>query len=120
MEQNILQQEYFKIISYIRNKWSRDGNAVFTLGSCLFGSVKLTKNTEPDKQKCSGYGIGFDSCSEFSFTDESMGKNIIIFEANLSSSVYIDNKNKDILILGQGLRKDLTINNMKKQDEKEV
>ena len=49
-----------------------------------------------------------------------MGKNIIIFEANLSSSVYIDNKNKDILILGQGLRKDLTINNMKKQDEKKV
>ena len=49
MEQNILLQEYFKIISYIRNKWSRDENAVFTLGSCLFGSVKLTKNTEPDK-----------------------------------------------------------------------
>ena len=49
-----------------------------------------------------------------------MGKDKIIFEANLNSSVYIDNKNKDILILGQGPRKDLTISNMKKQDEKEV
>ena len=31
-----------------------------------------------------------------------MGKNIIIFGADLSSSVHIDDKNKDILILGEG------------------
>ena len=31
-----------------------------------------------------------------------MGKNVIIFEANMSSYVHIDNKNKDILILGEG------------------
>ena len=30
-----------------------------------------------------------------------MGKNVIIFGANISSSVHIDNKNKDILILGE-------------------
>ena len=30
-----------------------------------------------------------------------MGKNIIIFGADMSSSVDIDNKNKDILILGK-------------------
>ena len=34
----------------------------------LFGSVKLTMNTDPDKYKYRGYGIGFDSCSEFPFT----------------------------------------------------
>ena len=45
----------------------------------------------------SGYGIGFDSRSEFLFTDRSMGKNVIIFRA-----VYIDKSNKDILILGEG------------------
>ena len=50
----------------------------------------------------SGYHIGFDSCSEFSFTDESMGRNVIIFGAYMSSSVHADNKNKDILILGKG------------------
>ena len=31
-----------------------------------------------------------------------MGKNVIIFGADMSLSVYIDNKGKDILILGEG------------------
>ena len=31
-----------------------------------------------------------------------MGENIIIFGVNMSSSVHIGNKNKDILILGEG------------------
>ena len=30
-----------------------------------------------------------------------MGKNVIIFGADMSSSVHIDNKEKDILILGE-------------------
>ena len=37
-----------------------------------------------------------DSHSKFSFTDESAGKNVIIFGADMSSAVHIDNKNKDI------------------------
>ena len=32
-----------------------------------------------------------------------MGKNVIRFGTDMSSSVQIDNKNKDILILGEGL-----------------
>ena len=39
---------------------------------------------------------------EFSLTDGSMGRNIIIFGADKSSSVHFDHKNKDILILGEG------------------
>ena len=31
-----------------------------------------------------------------------MGENVIVFGADMSSSVHIDNKNKDILILGEG------------------
>ena len=30
-----------------------------------------------------------------------MGKNVIIFGGGMSSSVHIDNKNKDILIIGE-------------------
>ena len=52
----------------------RNFNADFTLGNCLFGSVNLTKNTDLDKYKYSGYGIGFDSRSDFSFTGENFGK----------------------------------------------
>ena len=38
--------------------------------NCLFGSVKLNKNANPYKYKFSDYGLGFDSRSEFSFTEE--------------------------------------------------
>ena len=36
-----------------------------------------------------------------------MGKNVIIFGADMSSSVHIENKNEDILILGEGLTQGL-------------
>ena len=36
-----------------------------------------------------------------------MGKNVIIVGADMSSFVHIDNKNKDILILGEGLTQGL-------------
>ena len=68
----------------------------------MFGAVKITKNADPDKYVYTCYGIGFDSRSEFSLPDGSMGKNIIIFGVDMSSSVHIDNKKKDILILGIG------------------
>ena len=89
-------------ISYTLSPWLGNLNTDFTLNNCLFGSVKLAKNADPDKYKYSGYGIGLYSCLEFSFTDGSMGKNIIVFGVDMSSSVHIDNKNKDILILGEG------------------
>ena len=89
-------------ISYILDQWSRDLNTDLTLNNCLFGSVKLTKNADPDKHKYSGYGIGFDSRLEFLLTDSSVGKNVINFGAHMSSSVHFDNKNKDISILGKG------------------
>ena len=31
-----------------------------------------------------------------------MGKTVIVFRADMTSTVHIDNKNKDILILGEG------------------
>ena len=58
---------------------------------------KAKKNANPDKSKYSGYDIGFDSRSEFSFTDETFRKNVIILGADISSYVHMDNKNKNIL-----------------------
>ena len=74
----------------------------FTLGGCLFGGVKLTKNGDPDKYSYSGYGIGFNTCGEYSLLDGSKGKNVIIVGADMSSSEHIDNRGKNILILGKG------------------
>ena len=61
--------------------------------------VKLAKNADPDKYVYNNYSIGFDSCSDFSLPDGSVGKNIIIFGVGMSSSVHIHNKKKDIWIL---------------------
>ena len=58
----------------------RNFNTDFILGNCLFGSVKLTKNADVDKYKYSGYGIGFDSCSEFSLPECIMGKISLFLE----------------------------------------
>ena len=65
-------------------------------------NVKLAKNPDPDKYVYNGYGVGFNSRSEFSLADGSMGKNVIIFGVDMSSSVHIDNKKKDILVLDLG------------------
>ena len=40
-------------------------NPDFTLENCLFGAVKITTNTDVDKYKYSGYGIGFDGRGVF-------------------------------------------------------
>ena len=73
-----------------------------TLKNCLFGAVTLTKNADIDKYDYSGYGIGFDIKSDFSFSGGGFGQNVIIFGVDISSSAHIDNKKKNILILGKG------------------
>ena len=89
-------------ISYALNPQLRNLNTDFTLGNCLFGSAKLTKNTDLGKYKYNCRGIGFDSRSEFLLPDGSMGKNVIILGADMSLSVHIGNKGKDILTAGEG------------------
>ena len=88
-------------ISYILGSQLKNLNTDFILSNCSFGSIKLTKNSDLDKYKYTGYSIGFDSRSEFIFTDGSYGKNAIVFAANMGSSVHGDNKGKHILILGE-------------------
>ena len=87
-----------------------------TRKNCLFGAVTLTKNADIEKYKYSGYGIGFDRRSSFSFAGGGFGQNVLIFGADMSSSIHIDNKGKDILVLGreptQGLESTLTAEKM--------
>ena len=73
-----------------------------TLKDCLFSAVTLTKNADIDKYGYSGYGIGFDKRSSFSFSGGGFGQNILIFGEDMSSSGHIDHKKKDILVLGKG------------------
>ena len=50
----------------------------------------------------SGYGIGFDRRSSFSFLGGGFGQNVLIFGVDMSSSAHINNKRKEILVLGKG------------------
>ena len=77
-----------------------------TLENCFFGSVKLTKNPDIDKYIYSGYSIGFDRQGKFSF-DNGFGQNVIIFGADMSSSIHSTNKAKNILVLGKDFVKGL-------------
>ena len=87
-----------------------------TLKRCLFGAVTLTKNPDIDKYGYSGYEIGFDRRSSFTFAGGGFGQNVLTFGVDMSSSAHIDNKKKNILVLGkgptQGLNQTLTAEKM--------
>ena len=70
--------------------------------NCLFDTINLTKSSHIEKYGYSGYGIGFDRRSSFSIPGGRFGQNMLIFGADMSFSAHIDNKKKDILLLGKG------------------
>ena len=78
-----------------------DKSSYPTLENCLFGAVNLTKNNYIHKYKYSEYGV--ESCKKESFSvGNGFSRNCIIFGVNMSSSVHVGNKKKDILILSEG------------------
>ena len=54
------------------------------------------------KNGYSGFGVGFNRRSSYSFPGGGFGQIVLIFGADMSSSIPIDNKKKDILVLGKG------------------
>ena len=75
----------------------------FSLRNALSGAVKPVKDAEKGKCKYSGHGMEFYSHETFSLSNGSgFGRNIIIFGAHINSSVHVDNKKKNYLILIKG------------------
>ena len=81
-------------ITYETKLWSYYFNNGFTLRDSLFRSVKLTKIVDSDKYSYSGYNISFDVRGTSLLPNGSFCKSIVIFGADMSSSVYISNKKK--------------------------
>ena len=88
-------------IVYAVDRWPWDLNIDFTLKDSLFGAIKLTKNADREKYKYSDYGIGFDSRSEFSLSDGSMGEMLLFLELIWEHLCILIIRIKDILILGR-------------------
>ena len=80
---------------------SSDGDLTVKIVYFIF-AVTLTKNADIEKYSYSGFGIGFDKISSFSFPGTGFGQNPLIFGVDMSSSAHIDNKKKDIVVLGEG------------------
>ena len=68
----------------------------------LFGAVKLIKKADIDKYRYFAYEIGFDGKGCYSHPSGGTGRNAIIFGGDMGSSVHVDNKKKESLILGKG------------------
>ena len=81
---------------------SSSSNSDPAMKNCLFNAVTLTKNADIDKYRYSGYGIGFDRKSNCSFPGGGCGQNVIVLGLDMNLSIHVDNKRKDILILGKG------------------
>ena len=73
---------------------SSSNNIDPTLKYFLFGAVTLTKNTDIHKYKYSGYGIGFDRRSSFSFPSGGFAQNVLICRVLMTSSSHIGDKKK--------------------------
>ena len=90
----------YEIIKVANINGNRNSNLI--IQNALFEAVSLTKNIDIGKYKYSGYGIAFDKRSLFSHSSSRDGQNVIIFGVDMSSSTKIDNRKKDIFILGKG------------------
>ena len=102
LKQDKVTHNHGKIVNiYIAHEISKNYNSSYpTLENCFFRAASLTKNADIDQYKYSGYGIGFDRHGEFSFGN-GLGKNCIIFGADLSSSSHANNQKNKILALGK-------------------
>ena len=55
----------------------------------LFGVVTLVKNSDINKFGYTGYGIGFDRGTTFSFPSGGFGHNVLIFGVDMSGSTQL-------------------------------
>ena len=81
LKQDKITYTHGKIVNiYIVYEINKKDNTIIsdpTLENCLFGAVTLTKNADIDKYGYSGYGIGFDRRSSFSFPGGGFGQNVL-------------------------------------------
>ena len=83
----------------------------FIIQNALFGAVQITENaTDNSKNNYKGYGICFDERGEFGHTITEGGRahttdarNVLIFGADMSSSVHATNRANHIYLMGTGL-----------------
>ena len=81
----------------------------FTVQNASFGAMQITKNADTSKYNYKGYGICFDEGNSFghtiresNFDHTTNARNVIIFGADMSSSVHVTNRANHIYVMGKG------------------
>ena len=94
--------------SYKLDTWSRYLKTGFTLGNCLLGVVKFSKNNNLDKNRYGDYVIGFDSGLQFFYCQTvAWVKMLLVLVLIWGHLCMLITKKKDILVLGEGLTQGL-------------
>ena len=75
----------------------------------FFEAVKLTKNGDRDKNSDYYMLYRLDSRLRFLCPGFDWGKNVVIFGVDSSSLVYVNNKKKHVLVIGEGLTQVLLV-----------
>ena len=88
-------------IVYELNTWPGNPANNFSLKNCLFGTVKLVRNTIKSKFTCNGRGRAFDEEGLWSFGN-AVARNVAIFGVDNNSSSHTDNLKNNFLVLGEG------------------
>ena len=80
----------------------------FTVQNALFGAMQITKNADTSKYNYKGYGIFIDEGGTFghtikegNFNHTTNARNVLIFGADMSSSVHATNRANHIYVMGE-------------------
>ena len=83
-------------IVYDFNQWTPSFGNTYPFHNCLFGSTN---------SKLNGRGIAFDSSGEWTHSDGTTARNVLIFGTDNSKSLSTDNKKVNVTALGSGSQK---------------
>ena len=79
-----------------------------TVQNALFGAMQITKNVDTSKYNYKGYGICFNEGGTFghtikegNFNHTTNARNVLIFGADMSSSVHATNRANHIYVMGE-------------------
>ena len=77
----------------------------FTVQNALFGAMQITKNADTSKYNYKRYGICFDlfghTIQEGNFNHTTNARNVLIFGADMSSSVHATNRTNHVFVMGE-------------------
>ena len=96
-------------IVYKLDPIASSSDTTFTIQNALFGAMQITKTADTSKYDYKGYGICFDERSQFGHTiteggrpHTTIGRNVLIFGADMSFNVHKTNTENHIYVMGDG------------------